>query len=1253
MRVTFIFHCILIIIFCQVRASLANDWPMWRYDAGRTAASPERLSKDLRLQWIQHFSPREPVWDDPLNQDLMAYDRIFEPIILGNMLFIGFNECDKVAAFDLETGQQKWEYFVDGPVRLPLAGWKNKIYFTSDDGYLYCLSADNGELLWKFNGGPCDRKLLGNKRLISVWPARGGVVIEDGQLYFSASIWPMMGTFIYSLDAETGRVIWRNEETSAHFIKQPHNHPAFAGIAPQGAFVISGDKLLVPGGRSVPACFDRHSGDTLYYHLAKYGRTGGSWVCANNRVFFNHDRDRNTHMYDLKSGKMLIKNPGKYPVVTDEMYYFSGSSIQARKASNPEETLWHCQVDASGDLILAGDFLCAAGENSITMLNLAKDDQKPRIVWKRNVDGKVSRLISGNGYLIAVTDDGKILAFAKKDTDANMYYNRTETWHPANQITLKAHSILDECKVDEGYALFYGVGDGDLLTTLAEYSKLSIVAVDSDIEKISNLRRRLNQLGFYGKRISLLQGSLKSVDFPQYFSSLTVIEDLKRADVQLDEVSLEKLIHSTRPYDGNIWLPRRTELNDEFMSLVDSYDKQPLTVNLFEESLVLTRNGPLPGSDNWTHQYGNIQNSVKSDDKLVKLPLGILWFGGNSNLDVLPRHGHGPPEQVVDGRLVIEGIDAISARDVYTGRLLWKVPLDSMETLRVYYNETYQDSPLESSYNQRHIPGANGRGSNFVLTKDFVYVLQGSRCLVLDIATGEIARIFSLPSRKDNPRPTWSYIGVYENYLIAGSEFVQFSSLIPLTSEEQNELNQLSLRQFTDLRDKANYDLTASRGLLIINRHNGEVLWQIESKHGFVHNSIVVANDVLFCLDKIPAFTENKLARRGIEITKNYRLLALNINTGETQWENREKVFGSWLGYSMENKLLLQATRPSNDMLAGEEGTRMIVYKAQTGKELWDRSIRYNNPPILHGNQIITNHVALDIFSGQQIYRRNPISQEILPWTYTRANGCNYNIACENLLSFRTSAAGFFDLKNDGGVGHFGGFKSGCTSNLIAANGVLNAPDYTRTCQCSYQNQTSLALVYMPGIEYWTTHDFIWGGEPVKRVGLNLNAPGDRMTENGILWLDFPSVGGPSPDIPVKMETENPHYIRRHSAFLPDCKNLPWVAASAITGIKSLEITLSEEKQVDASYTIHFYFIELEEKQSGKRVFNVHVQGKPFLIDFDITKETAGARRDIVKTLSGVQVEDVLNIQFIASDRLPECQSIVSGIEIIAEDLKE
>ncbi|MCP5112147.1 MAG: PQQ-like beta-propeller repeat protein, partial [bacterium] len=272
---------------------------------------------------------------------------------------------------------------------------------TSDDGHLYCLAADTGALLWKFRGGPADRKILGNKRLISTWPARGGVVLYEDSVYFAASIWPFMGTFIYSLDAETGEVIWRNEATGADYQKQPHNSPAFAGVAPQGSMVALGDRLLVSGGRSVPACFDRRTGKLLYYHLSAYNKTGGAFVAADERHFFNHYRDHETDLYDTVTGKVVARRVGEYPVLAKYAYYTAGEGIgirNTRQPAKPEATL---KVDATGDLIRAGSRLYAGGDGQIAAVSLLWNPELRtrglRTAWVQKVEGKVERLVAANG----------------------------------------------------------------------------------------------------------------------------------------------------------------------------------------------------------------------------------------------------------------------------------------------------------------------------------------------------------------------------------------------------------------------------------------------------------------------------------------------------------------------------------------------------------------------------------------------------------------------------------------------------------------------------------------------------------------------------------------------------------------------------------------------------------------------------------------------------------------------------------------
>ncbi|MCL5742825.1 MAG: PQQ-binding-like beta-propeller repeat protein [Acidobacteria bacterium] len=1228
--------------------AMAADWPMWRYDAGRTAFSREELPAELHLQWVRQYSQREPVWDDPLNQDLMPLDRVFEPVVLGSTLYIGFNDRDKVVALDIHTAAEKWTFYTDAPVRLPLAGTGNRLYFTSDDGYLYCLAADTGTLRWKFRGGPKDRKILGNKRLISSWPARGGVVLYGDVVYFAAGIWPFMGTFIYALNAETGSIVWRNEGTSADYQNQPHNSPAFAGVAPQGAMAAVADRLIIPGGRSVPACFDRLTGKLLYYHLALYNKSGGAFVAANERHFFNHYRDRDTDLYDLQSGKVVARRTGKYPVLARDAYYTSGDSIGILDAREPAKPQFSLKVDATGDLIGAGSRLYAGGDGQIAAVDvLVKPERALKTAWAQKVEGKVERLVAANGMLFAVTADGKLIAFGKERVPVKTHRDNAPPPSPPANGAAEARAILETTRVKNGFALVYGSGKADFLAALALLSNLDIVAVEPGAAKVAEMRRRLDNWHLPSKRVHVLEGSLNSFEAPPYLASLVIVGKASRP--ARDE-ALKNMVRSVRPYGGKLWLPAASK--EAMVSrLLANTDGPKLSAHASKSGIVVSKDGPLPGAANWTHQYGNVANTVKSDDNLVKLPLGVLWFGGVPNVDVLPRHGHGPPEQIVDGRLIIEGVDALSARDVYTGRMLWKSPLDKAGTFKQYYDETHQLLPLKVITNQQHIPGANARGTNFVATTDWVYVLQGNRCQALDIETGEMKKTFSLPAESGAEPAEWGYIGVSGDRLIAGRDFVPFAVTFPETNLAPRKASTPPEARRSSLEERIGQqviDTTSSRALVVMDRHSGSVKWTLKARYGFIHNAITASDKTLFCLDKLPPTLEKRLLRRGRQTPSDYRLLALDIETGRVLWEKNSNVFGSWLSYSQERDRLLQATRPSRDMLTDEIGDRMAVYVASTGTLVWDRPIKYNNPPILHHDEIITDNAAYKLATGERKLSINPLTGGQMPWSYARSYGCNYNIAGEHLLSFRSAAAGFYDLDMEGGTGNFGGFKSGCTSNLIAAGGLLNAPDYTRTCQCSYQNQTSLAFIHMPELEYWTTNDWKWNGKPVQRIGINLGAPGDRVAADGTLWLDFPSVGGKSPDLPIEFDAANTRPVRRNALTLQP-NGSEWVAASALAGPLKLKITLSGDPATAALYTVKLHFAELENRKPGERVFNVRLQDREVLSSFDIVRAAGGADRPVIKTFAGIPVKDALTVECLPASPGGASPPVLSGIEVTLE----
>ncbi len=116
------------------------------------------------------------------------------------------------------------------------------------------------------------------------------------------------------------------------------------------------------------------------------------------------------------------------------------------------------------------------------------------------------------------------------------------------------------------------------------------------------------------------------------------------------------------------------------------------------------------------------------------------------------------------------------------------------------------------------------------------------------------------------------------------------------------------------------------------NRHTGEKLWQTSALHSFWHNGIVAGNGKIFALDRNPKPVEEFLKRRGKSNPKTYRIVALDALTGKVNWEKQGNVFGSWLGYSAEKDLLLQAGASASDRLSSEVGQGMSVMNGSTGK---------------------------------------------------------------------------------------------------------------------------------------------------------------------------------------------------------------------------------------------------------------------------------------------------------------------------------
>lgn len=1232
-----------------------GDWPQWRNDAQRSAATAPALPAKLKLAWSRQLPALRAAWPD---QAKMQLDATYHPVVLGQRLFVGSSFNDSLTAYDTRSGRELWRFFADGPIRFAPLAWQDKVYFAADDGYLYCLQAADGMLVWKFRGGPSDRKILGNERLISTWPARGAPVLADGKIYFAAGIWPFMGVFLHAIDATTGEAVWTNDGDGSMYIKQPHNTDSFAGVAPQGPLVVIGDRLLVPGGRSVPACYDRHTGDFLYYQLAENGKKGGgSFVAASDALLFNGGG-----VFDLKTEKMLGSVAEPFALAGGTLFEAASSTLKVhdltragitevetidRKGVKTKSSKWQmprigeAEIPRFNALIKAGSMLYGGGAGEIAAVAIpVADEREANVTWEAEITGNVCELLAADDRLFAVTREGQLICFADAAELTNAIENFPLVAESPQRVSAAknfAATLLKDTQTTEGYALAWGVGSGTLLKELVAQSALRVIVIEADAAAANAFRREILSHGWSADRLSVIVSDPREVSLPPYFASLIVAESLPKLTVAERSDFLEKTYQALRPFGGTACLSMSDAEQDVCEILIKEPQFAGAEVKSDDTWLQISREGALPDSANWTHEHADAANSRVSKDKRVKAPLGLLWFGGSTNDGILPRHGHGPQPQVVDGRLFIEGVDMLRAMDIYTGRVLWNASLPGIGTL---YDNT------------AHQPGANASGTNYIATQQGIYVAYRDACLLLDPITGKTLNRFQLQSAAGKQPPLWGYLNVYDDYLIGGADPVFDPKLVskgdPKKSDDDEKKEDTKADSKTttppkpSAKDNDNY--SASNRLVVMNRATGKVLWTAQARSGFRHNAICIGGGRLYCIDRLSGPQLSKLKRRGEDPPHKPRLVVLDLKTGNELWSTEDDVFGTWLSYSTERDVLVEAGRTASDTLS-DEPKGMRTYRALDGHPLWTNKA-FSGPAMLHHDTILMAGKACNLLTGAIQMREHPLSGELVEWTWSRNYGCNTPMASENLLTFRSGAAGYLDLCTDGGTGNFGGFRSSCTNNLVVAGGILTAPDYTRTCTCSYQNQTSIALVPVSDAETWTSFGSQTPKQAIRRVGINLGAPGDRKADDGKLWLDYPSVGGSSPAVDISITPAKPDWYRRHSSQITG-EGLNWVAASGVQGLTSLKMKLGTSGTEPQTYTLRLHFAELAEVAVGERVFSVSVQGKPKLTDLDVVEEAGGRNRALVKEIKGVTVGDFLLIELSPTSKQP---AMLSGIELEVEE---
>ena len=204
-------------------------WPTYRHDPKRSGGTSAAVDHRIDLSWQTKLG-----------------GKLTQPIAVGSRVYVARADAGEVCCLDADTGAPEWHYTTGGRVDSAPSYYQGTLIFGSADGWVYCLRASDGTLVWRYRAAPVDRRLVAFGQVESAWPVHGSVLILDDVVYFVAGRSSFLdgGLTIFGLDPSTGQVL--------HQVAIDGPHPD-TDVLDEKAYAIEGAKsdILVSDGRLI------------------------------------------------------------------------------------------------------------------------------------------------------------------------------------------------------------------------------------------------------------------------------------------------------------------------------------------------------------------------------------------------------------------------------------------------------------------------------------------------------------------------------------------------------------------------------------------------------------------------------------------------------------------------------------------------------------------------------------------------------------------------------------------------------------------------------------------------------------------------------------------------------------------------------------------------------------------------------------------------------------------------------------------
>jgi outer membrane protein assembly factor BamB len=1170
-------------------AVAASDWPAYRRDARRSAVTADQLEFPLNLAWHRRSRlPPAPAFADPLRHPTdvdfahvrdfsqpvqLNFDHAFHPVAADGRVFFGSSADDSVRCVSLATGEQNWVFVTGGPVRFAPQVVGDRVYVVSDDGFVYCLAARDGRLVWVFRAAPSTRQLVGNGRMISRWPLRSGVLVVNGTLYVTAGMWPSEDVFVYALDAETGRAKWVND-TSGTVNLPTTNLGAYAigGVAPTGYLLAGNQALVVPTGRSMPAAYSLEDGMLLKSFAPSYqNKRGGPVRCidSNGSVIFGYPRERLTatdygihyiyrlpqlQQYGTMRADRVLADKRAYVVVND---LIRCATFNSRYTSSGLVVHWQvdCPSKSVHCMALAGNSLLLGVDNRV----VAHDRETGDIVWEHDdLDGLVLSLAIVDRQLIAATDVGSLYCFgAGSRENPGENGSPTVTDSPAvlhesiGTLDAQLQGVLTNERIDRGLALVIGQRDTQLAEQIAAASRLQVVLLLDDADDVAKARHQLLHKADSAKHAAdhgqvSVHHRIEQEPLPYSDYAFNLVVSTGEAALKQPE----ELHRVLRPAGGILYVDQATADVTSTVETTFRKSSDNPAVNLQQvDDVVICRRGKLPGALDW--------DSETDRDQRVKWPLELLWFGGPGS----KRTGSGSrPPVAAGGRNLVIGKNHLVALDAYNGTELWS------RTLPYLYRNIGR---------LRKAPGPirPWLTKNISADDDHVWLNFGHVVYRLDAASGQQQAVYGeLPeadrfSLKNQPRflldhyqkPDDRGISAVRTKVSKPAGSIQLTKTpdagklqVILQLDADVEIaDSLYWELFFDVRSPERRANLYEKGIFHLLVRPSES--RVEIGRGTDHPNVSVRVEgegrrtvLTIALDELASLGRTSLESFSFAAALNHKAdsdqKAMAVGRGYLRWEFHADAF---------------ATAFNNGwpvILRSDQTTTQTASLLPIG-ELPEHALKSGRIGRVGRKAGYVVNVKRE--------RENPLSLDVSAFEYNRGKGCGNPVASSSLHVLRSGTLAFYDLDDDSGMRYFSGVRPGCTVSAVPAQGLVFAAEASSGCNCNYNFKTTLALA--PAKER-RHEDWAMFAAPLSPAALlrtgrfNLAAPGDRKDDQGGLWLQYPrapTYSNRTMPVPVQLSGETlQHYRVNADRVAISGTDRPWLYASGIEGVEKVRLQL-------------------------------------------------------------------------------------------------